>query len=190
MDITSDFQAYHDRVTKSLVEVVRAGGQISNTDLSFHRSSDKISRQLDQQNARLLRLTNKLLKAACQDSAVKPPALRDQDAVDDNWRGIVSVVDDLLEKSDVCLDEFTGAIRRMSPAPQEGVQTPPKQPATSTKLGYSRVPNQFPKVMYKPQMHFKRKVNNINPEPFKPLLFEKPHAIKSLEESIGNGPEQ
>jgi len=187
MDLTSDFQTYHDRITKSLVEVVRTGGQISNSDLSFHRSNDKISRSLDQQNTRLLRLTNKLLKAAAQDSTVKPPTLRDQDGIEDNWREVVDVVDDLLEKADASLDEFTGVIARLSPAHQDGAQTPSKQPSQPVRP-FPRI--QFPKVMHKPQLLFHRKVNNLTPEPFKPLLIDKPHAIKSLEESIGDGPEQ
>ena len=188
MDITSDFQSYHDRVTKSLVDVVRTGGQISSTDLSFHRSNEKISRSLDQQNTRLLRLTNKLLKAAAQDSNVKPPNLRDQDGVDDNWRGVVDVVDDMLEKADASLDEFTGAIKRMSPANQDGAQTPTIQSPLPSRPFPPRL--SFPKVMHKPQLLFHRKVNNLAPEPFKPLLTDKPNAVKGLAESIGEGPEQ
>ena len=188
MDLTSDFQAYHDQVTKSLVDVVRTGGQISNSDLSFHRSNEKVSRSLDQQNARLLRLTNKLLKAASQDSNVKPPTLRDQDGIDDNWRGIVDVWDNNLEKADASLDEFTGAIKALSPAHQDGTQTPTRQAPVPSRPHPSRV--SFQKVMHKPQLLFHRKVNNLDPEPFKPLLVDKPHAVKPLAASIGEGPEQ
>lgn len=185
MDLASDFQTYHDRVTKSLVEVVRTGGQISNSDLSFHRSNDKVSRSLDQQNSRLLRLTNKLLKAATQDTPIKAPTLKDRDGVEDEWRGIVDVVDDLLEKADASLDEFTGVIARSSPAHQDDAQTPSKQPSQPFRPSSQRV--HFPKVMHKPQVLFHRKVNNLTPEPFRPLLVSKPHAIKSLQESIGDG---
>ena len=188
MDLTSDFQAYHDRVTKSLVDVVRTGGQISNTDLSFHRSNQKVSRSLDQQNARLLRLTNKLLRAASQDSNLKAPTIRDQDGIDDNWLSVVDVVDYNLEKADASLDEFTGAIKTMSPAHQDGAQTPTRQTPLPTRTNPPRP--SFQKVMHKPQLFFQRKVNNLDPEPFKPLLIKKPHAIKPLAESIGVGPEQ
>ncbi len=188
MDVTSDFQAYHDRVTKSLVDVVRTGGQISNTDLSFHRSNEKISRSLDQQNARLLRLTNKLLRAASQDSSVRPPVIRDQDGIDDNWLAVVDVVDYNLEKADASLDEFSGAIKTMSPAHQDGAQTPTRQTPLPTRTHPQRA--SFQKVMHKPQLFFHRKVNNLAPEPFRPLLVEKPHAIRPLAESIGCGPEQ
>jgi exosome complex exonuclease RRP6 len=186
MDLTSDFQTYQNRVTSSLIDVVKLGGQLSNTDLSFHRSSDKVSRSLDQQNARLLRLTNKLLKAATQDSAVKAPVLRDQDGIDDNWRALTGVVDDLLEKADVSLDEFTGAIRRKSPVLPEG-----NQPSTKTPVPHPARPSfphvHLPKVHIKPQLLFHRTVDNLNPEPFKPLLVEKPHALKPLAECISEG---
>ena len=188
MDLTSDFQAYHDRVTKSLVDVVRTGGQISNTDLSFHRSNEKVSRSLDQQNARLLRLTNKLLKAASQDSNAKPPVIRDKDGIDDKWLNVVDIVDYNLEKTDASLDEFTGAIKTMSPAHQDGAQTPTTQTPLPTRNHPPRP--SFQKVMHKPQLFFHRKVNNVAPEPFKPLLTKKLHAVRPLAESIGNGPDQ
>lgn len=43
------------------------------------------------------------------------PRLKDVEALDTEWRGIVDVVDGLLERADVCLDEFSGAVRRMKP---------------------------------------------------------------------------
>jgi exosome complex exonuclease RRP6 len=188
MDLTSDFHSYHEKVTRSLVDIVKTGGQISNADLGFHRSNDKVSRSLDQQNARLLRLTNKLLKAATQDSPVKPPSLRDHEGVEDNWRGVVEVVDDMLEKADASLDEFTGAINRMSPTHQDGAQTPSRQPAQALPASTPRQPISRPvfptKVVQKPQTLFARKVDNFSSEPFKPLLVAKPHCIISLEDSL------
>src|ERR1700712_4204164 len=112
MDLTADFKAFQDLVQASLINVTRSATQVSNQDLSFHRSSsEKLSRSLDRQNSHLLRLTNKLLKAATQDTQLKPPSLQDQDGIEDNWRGIVDVVDGLLEKADSSLDEFSGVIK-------------------------------------------------------------------------------
>jgi len=156
---------------------------VSNQDLSFHRSSsEKLSRSLDSQNTHLLRLTSKLLKAATQDTNLEPPKLRDQDDVEDNWRRIVDVVDDLLEKADVSLDEFTGAVKRLSPALQDEAQTPPKPPKSAKGLHtLSAV------VTQKPQQYFDKQVNNYEAKPFKPLLKSKPHATVPLDESIGAG---
>ena len=132
MDLTTDFKSFQDLVTSSLVDVTRSAGQVSNQDLSFHRSSsENLSRSLDRQNTHLLRLTNKLLKAATKDTALKPPTLQDQDGIDDNWRRVVDVVDHLLEKTDSALDEFSGIIKRQS-SPQQDASTPPTK---STKAG-------------------------------------------------------
>ena len=187
MDITSNVKSYHEQVTKSLVDVVKTGGQVANADLSFHRSNVEVSVPLAQQTSRLLRLTDRLLEAACQDSSVKAPTLQSRDDVDDSWRNILNVVDDLLEKTDVALDEFTGAIRRMSPAPQDGAQTPTKQPVGPRNSHSQR---RFPPASRKPQAFFHRKVDNFSTYCFKPLLNEKPHAITSLSDSIGEGPDQ
>ena len=186
MDVAADFKSYQDRVTSSLREVVRSASQISNQDLSFHRSSsDKVSRSLDAQNAHLLRLTNKLLKAASKDTSIKAPDLRDVDGVEDNWKGVVDVVDDLLEKADASLDEFTGVIKRLSPAAQDSGTETPRQ--TKSRGPMNVWSGATAAISQKPQLLFDRKVNNYESSPFKPLLMSKPHAIVSLEESIGNG---
>ena len=47
------------------------------------------------------------------------PRLRDAEALEAEWRGVVDVVDSLLERADVCLDEFSGAVRRLKPGGQQ-----------------------------------------------------------------------
>ncbi len=180
MDLTTDFKSFQDLVQSSLVSVTKTAAQISNQDLSFHRSSsEKVSRSLERQNAHLLRLTNKLLKAATRDTSIKPPTLGDQDDIEDNWRGIVDVVDNLLEKTDLALDEFTGVLKRQSPGVQDAVApSATAKVAKSSKWGSDSIP--------KPQLHFDRQVNNAETSPFKPLLQTKPHATIPLEECIGD----
>ncbi|KIY02497.1 uncharacterized protein Z520_00962 [Fonsecaea multimorphosa CBS 102226] len=181
MDLTADFKSFQDLVQASLVNVTRSATQVSNQDLGFHRSSsDKLSRALDRQNAHLLRLTNKLLKAATQDTPLKPPTLQNQDSIDDNWRGIVDVVDGLLEKADSALDEFSGIIKPQDAARQDAEAS--SRPA-KTGLGFQRW---SAGNMQKPQAFFERQVNNSDSTPFKPLLQTKPHAIVPLDESVGN----
>ncbi|OQV06449.1 hypothetical protein CLAIMM_11011 [Cladophialophora immunda] len=180
MDLTADFKSFQDLVQASLINVTRSATQVSNQDLGFHRSScDKLSRALDRQDAHLLRLTSKLLKAAAQDTPLKPPTLQNQDSVEDNWRGIVDVVDGLLEKADSALDEFSGIIK-----PQEVTRQDADSPRPSkTGLGFQRwAATNIPK----PQVFFDRQVNNSDSTPFKPLLQTKPHAIVPLEESLGD----
>lgn len=180
-EMAADFKAYQDRVTASLVSVTRSAASVASHDLSFHRSlSDKVSKSLDAQNTHLLRLTSKLLKAATKDTNIKAPVLKDRDSVEDSWRGIVDIVDDLLEKADASLDEFTGVIKRMSPS-TPGTPEPapkPRYPPSNYSVAYG-IP--------KPQLQFHRKVDNYETGPWVPLLTTKPHATISLEESIGSG---
>lgn len=181
MDLTADFKAFQDLVSSSLVNVTRSAGQVASQDLSFHRSANEtLSRSLDRQNVHLLRLTNKLLKAATKDTPIKAPSLQSQDDVDDNWRRIVDVVDGLLEKADSALDEFSGVIKRQSPM-QSGASSP--VPSKSVR-GFD---NWSHMNMTKPQKQFNVKPNNHETSPFKPLLKTKPHATVPLQESIAEG---
>lgn len=120
MAALSDFKALQDSISSALVAVTRSATQISSEDLDFHRSLDSsVATGLDTQNARLLRLTERLLDNAASNTEVVGPRLPDHDSVDTNWRGIVDVVDSLLEKADTSLDEFTGAVKRLSPSREQ-----------------------------------------------------------------------
>jgi PMC2NT (NUC016) domain len=185
MDLTTDFKPFQDRVTSSLLDVTRTAGQISAEDLSFHRSSNaSLSRSLDAQNSRLLQLTQKLLKAATgAGSNISPPRIQEVEEVDDNWRGLVDVVDDLLERADACLDEYTGVIKRLSPAAQDGAMTP-----TPKDGRFKAFPSIFSvRQLAKPQLLFEKSRSNDEKAPFKPLLRTKPHGTVGLDESIGDG---
>lgn len=186
MDLTPDFKPFQDRVTSSLLDVTRTAGHISKEDLSFHRSSNgSLSDGLDAQNSRLLQLTQKLLKAATSTgTSLNPPRVQDAEDVDDSWRGLVDVVDDLLERADACLDEYTGVIRRLGPAVQDSA-------LTSTTAKDNR-PEKFQSLfssrqLAKPQLLFEKSNTNHDIAAFKPLLRTKPHAIVGLDNSVGDG---
>lgn len=181
-DLLTDFKSFQELVQSSLVDVTRSAGQVASQDLGFHRSSsEKLSRSLDRQNAHLLRLTNNLLKAVTKETPIKAPSLQEQDDIDDSWRRIVDVVDHLLEKSDSALDEFSGVIKRQSPALQDTPQSSPGPVNVARGLqAWSR------DSMQKPQQFFAIKPDNFPTGTFKPLLQTKPHAIVPLSESIGD----
>lgn len=182
MDIPEGFESFQRQVTSALLDTTRTAGQIANEDLNFHRSvSAKVSKSLDVQNTRLLQLTNKLLKTATEDANHSVPRIRTLDGIDDNWRSIVDVVDDLLEKADASLDEFSGIIQKLSPT-QDGTATPPSQ-----KERPKTTRNFHNPLLRKPQLDFHRQVNNFDASPFKPLLQRKPHAVVPLEQCIGTG---
>ncbi|KEF62582.1 uncharacterized protein A1O9_00555 [Exophiala aquamarina CBS 119918] len=181
-DLRTDFESFQALVQASLVDVTRSAGQVANQDLSFHRSaSENLSRSLDRQNAHLLRLTNKLLKAATKDTAIKAPSLQEQDDIDDSWRRIIDVVDHLLEKTDSALDEFSGVIKRQSPAMQDTPQPSPRSVNSPRPLQqWSR------QSLPKPQLSFEVKPDNYATGSFRPLLKTKPHAIVPLSDCVGD----
>lgn len=194
MEALSDFKSLQDSISQSLVAVTRTANQIASEDLGFYRSlSPAVATALDTQNARLLGLAERLLGNAAANSEVVGPRLPDFDAVDSNWKGIVDVVDSLLEKADTSLDEYTGAVKRLSPSREsvssytgrllvnlsniiETVATTAQPQKIANALRYA--------TMDKPQLSFQHVPTNAEKEPFKPLLSEKPHAIKNLEDTL------
>ena len=120
MAAIDDFKSLQDSVQAALVATTRTAAQISAEDLPFHRSLDPtVATRLDKQNARLLGLAERLLGNAAANTEVVRPKLPDLDAVDSNWRAVVDVVDSLLEKADISLDEYTGAVKRLSPSTEQ-----------------------------------------------------------------------
>ena len=113
MDDSKDFKSLQENIQAVLIATTRTAGQVSSEDIAFQRSLDPdVGKALDEQSARLLALSSSLLKSAATISGVQVPAWNDADDVENSWRGVVDVVDTLLEKTDICLDEYTGVTRR------------------------------------------------------------------------------
>jgi hypothetical protein len=116
MEQPPDFKSLQDAVQAALIATTRTVGQISAEDLGFQRSlNPEVGKALDEQNARLLRISSSILRSAAALTESNAPILQDVDDIDNNWRGIVDVVDSLLERADTCLDEYTGVITRKAP---------------------------------------------------------------------------
>ncbi|TGO34155.1 hypothetical protein BHYA_0210g00120 [Botrytis hyacinthi] len=174
---TQDFKSLQDEVQAALVTTVKTAGYIASEDLGFHRSlNPEVGTALDEQNARLLALANQLLKSAASVSGIQVPILEDVDDVDNNWRGVVDVVDSLLEKTDTCLDEYTGIIKRKQVEETSATMKSQKRPLDNSLRTQNLV---------KPQLAFEVKPDNEDTSPWLPLLRTKPHAKVSLEDSLG-----
>ncbi|MCJ1388960.1 Exosome component 10 [Xylographa bjoerkii] len=177
MNSNGQFKSIQDRISANLVSTTRTTGQIAAEDLAFHRSSNpSATRKLDKQNSRLLGLARRLTQNAAVGSEVAAPELLDKESVEDNWKGIVDVIDNLLEKADACLDEYTGVIKRLSPSPRSAPAPVTTRKALAAKQRTQDLP--------KPQLLFEKVPNNQETTAFKPLLRTKPHAIVPLQESI------
>lgn len=176
---SAELTPFQNSVSAALVQVTRTVAQLSSEDLNFHRtSSSEFTESLDEQSERILALTSAVLKAATAGTDVDAPSLDTADSLEDNWRGVVDVIDLLLEKADACLDEFTGVIKKLSPSQEEQAPVVRKAPKFPTTYDYG--PSKIPK----PQLLFDHKPDNSDLGPFRPLLKTKPHASIPLEQSL------
>ena len=139
------FKSLQDAIQAALISTTRTVGQISAEDLGFHRSlNPEVGTALDEQNARLLGLSSSILQSAAALTESNAPELQEVDDVDNNWRGVVDVVDSLLERADTCLDEYTGVIKRKA-SPAENVCSKIPQKITSAIANkYTRLPPRNP----------------------------------------------
>lgn len=173
-----DFAALQSSISASLIALTRTTTEICAEDLGFHRSLDpRVATKLDEQNARLLSLASRLIGSGASGSAIRAPRLEDAEDVDGSWRGIVDVVDNLLERADTSLDEFSGQVRRLSPSQEPVVKAP------TPRKGFG-VRNVAGQNIQKPQQLFEHVPTNTEADAWKPLLTSKPHATVRLDESL------
>ncbi|KAH8697060.1 putative exosome complex exonuclease Rrp6 [Talaromyces proteolyticus] len=181
MDSSAEFSSFQDKITAALLQTTRAANTIASEDLDFHRNlNPKFAESLDEEKSRLLSLTSSLLKVAAAGTDIKAPVLEDADDVEDNWRGVVDVIDNLLEKADACLDEFTGIIKKLTPSQQDRTRKIEARSQESFPTIYGYGPSKLPK----PQLLFHRAPDNSDTSSFRPLLKSKPNAIVPLEKSL------
>jgi PMC2NT (NUC016) domain len=122
MDNPQELESLQGQIREALLAATKTTNRISSEDLSFQRSLDPtVGTALDEQSARLLALSRSLLKSAATISDLSTPTLQDIDDVDNNWKHVVDIVDSLLEKADICLDEYTGVIKRKAPTTTDQV---------------------------------------------------------------------
>lgn len=180
MATSQDFKSLQDKVQASLLSATRTVNRIASEDLAFQRTAHpSAGDRLDDQSLRLLSLSTDLLRSAGKATDQKAVrTLEDSEDVDIHWRAIVDVVDGLLEKADICLDEYTGLVKRKSDFPEPA---PAKKAKTNDRLDYKV----FRANIIKPQNAFEATVDNIALGPWKPILTQKPHATVPLEESLG-----
>lgn len=182
MDVSTQFSPLQEKLSAALVQSTRTTNQLLAEDIDFQRSiNPNVSTSLDAQSNRLLGLTSSILRFATSGSDLNVPTLEDEDSLDDNWKTVVDVIDELLEKADACLDEFTGIIKKLSPSQEERGQD----------LGKRASRAQFPSVydfasskIPKPQLQFKNRIDNHDSSAFRPILRQKPHALVPLATSV------
>ncbi|KAI2634623.1 ribonuclease H-like domain-containing protein [Xylaria nigripes] len=179
MESSQTFKSLQETIQNALISTTRLANQIAAEDLSFQRTSNPaIAEDLDDTSSRFLTLTSSLLRSATKGSDVVGASLEDIDDVDVHWSRIVDVLDNLLEKADTCLDEYTGTIKRKT--------APVDQPAPPAKKTRYALDHSIRRAnVLKPQNAFEIKPNNHDISPWKPILTKKPHAAVPFEKSLG-----
>ncbi|KAL2163492.1 hypothetical protein VTH06DRAFT_5550 [Thermothelomyces fergusii] len=181
MESSQDLKPLRDAVHAALVTVTRSVNAVANEDLQFQRTvHPAVATRLDQNTERILRLARGVLKSASNFTSQREPQLEDVDDVEIQWKGVVDVIDSLLEKSDTCLDEYTGLVKRKDAPTAEIGRELKRSRSIASRLDWSMKRANI----LKPQNAFERKIDNFDPGPWKPLMTSKPHARVPLEASL------
>ena len=183
------FKTLQTEIAAALKSTTKSASLIGGADIPFQRSlNPDAGTQLDAQNARLLHLAQRLLENAAASSDAVGPKLPDVEAIDANWRGVVDVIDSLLEKADTSLDEYTGVVKRLSPATEQVRSAHTESEAhrlTRPQAPVKPRPNiADKKIIAKPQLKFEHAPSNSETGGFRPLVTSKPHAKIPLEECL------
>ncbi|KAH7156922.1 ribonuclease H-like domain-containing protein [Dactylonectria macrodidyma] len=183
MEPSQDFNSLQESIQKALVSTVKTVNRIAAEDLSFQRTvNPEVGQQLDDRSARLLELSTRLLQSAGRACNIKAPKIEDAEDIEMNWRGVVDVVDSVLEKADTAMDEYTGLVKRKEPPATDSATKPKKAKSTAKVIRNANIS--------KPQVLFEHPPDNFPSTPWKPILTSKPHAKEALEDSLVTVPNE
>ncbi|KAH7915435.1 hypothetical protein BJ138DRAFT_86795 [Hygrophoropsis aurantiaca] len=180
---SSSFDEYNSAIQGAALKATRHAASLP-TDLAFHRSIDPdLARELDAFSSRVLSLANSLLALASTSESSQTgrekrkgkSKLVNQDDVVDNFHSlVVDSMDQLLERTDNCLDKYLGRIK----APAIEVKDAPEPKAKSVNMPKGRLDPalQHASHLPKPQLRFKQKVDNFTNAPWYPTLPHKYNA--------------
>ncbi|KAF8517423.1 ribonuclease H-like domain-containing protein [Hysterangium stoloniferum] len=200
---TTSFDEYQLSLQSAAVSAIKSSMGLPK-DISYHRSLDrKFGKRLDACSDRILTLTSRLLDFAQSSSVAEsgPHVARsgdkgkrrlenEEDVVDSFHSLVVDVMDQLLERSDACLDELMGRIK--PPAipikPQPQPQTTSKSAKMKSRLDPALL---HASHLPKPQHLFRPPVDNTNTAiPWQPVLTKKYHGRSLTEIQSGSHPYQ
>ncbi|KAK9762960.1 exosome nuclease subunit [Basidiobolus ranarum] len=179
-NVTDDFEAFSNSFFDTLLSATRAAS-ILPTDLSFHKSLDlDLATTIAGCSSKVLRISNELLKHVGGDIT---DTYYDADDVQDRYDGVIDVLDNLLEKADVCLDECTGKTSTSFSAATFQSPVSVTKLATEDKSEYHLIHAQN---ILRPQLKFKDVVDNSANTPWIRKIKEKPNALVPLDYGLPN----
>ncbi|KIY69320.1 hypothetical protein CYLTODRAFT_372907 [Cylindrobasidium torrendii FP15055 ss-10] len=156
-----DFEQLNTKVPAAALKATRTAALLP-VDILFHKSMDAaFAQDLDEFSSKVLSLTNRLLdlSSTIDSSGKSKGGLREEEDVLDRFDScVVDRVDQLLERVDTALDEYTGR----SKVPAIAVQVAPKQTKTTGRSNQRDFVVQHAAHLEKPQLRFKETVDNSN----------------------------
>ncbi|KIP03738.1 hypothetical protein PHLGIDRAFT_77059, partial [Phlebiopsis gigantea 11061_1 CR5-6] len=170
------FDVYNTDLQATALKATRNAAFLP-ADLAFYRSLDRgIAKDLDASSARVLGLANRLLDlvstADNSKSKAKGKGRLEHDDVTDNFRSaVVDSMDQLLERADICLDEFLGLVKQPAIAMNPKPLKPKVRPACNSTRSLQHASH-----IPKPQLNFKRKPDNSSSTTWQPNLRHKYNA--------------
>ncbi|KAI5121065.1 hypothetical protein M0805_008580 [Coniferiporia weirii] len=174
---SSSFDAYSADIQGAALGATKLSAALP-ADISFHRSLDSdFAQAIDSCSERALKLTNRLLGLSAthssKDSRSKGKRkLEDQEDVLDSFQSlVVDALDQFFEHADMNLDEFLGR-----PKPATVSIKPVPQASTSVRHGRLDPALMHASHLPKPQLKFRRKVDNANDSKWSQSLKHKYNA--------------
>ncbi|KAH9065385.1 ribonuclease H-like domain-containing protein [Lactarius vividus] len=193
----SEFDSYHTQLQALALKATKHAASLP-TDLAFHRSVDSdLARDLEACSNKVISITNTLLNLASTVGSSRSAKgkgkarVRDEDDFLDRFGSlIVEPMDQLFERTDIALDQFSGR----SKAPAIAINPPEPKKKVAPK-GRQEPVIQHASHLQKPQLKFKRKVDNTNGIMWSPTLRHKFNARMPLgftfdPASIGDHPDE
>ncbi|CCK72976.1 exosome nuclease subunit RRP6 KNAG_0M01230 [Huiozyma naganishii CBS 8797] len=160
------------KLLSKAVGTVRASSSLVGQDVQFFSNLDaNVASSVKELGNEVLEMINDILFSIDENSK---PFAESAEQVGESWRDFTNLTDNLFEKSDRSMDIIAQGTRKNGQAGSE-VQYLDDLVGNDSSSG---------KRITKPQLHFSRPVDNSESQPFKPLLTEKPNALKPLKESL------
>ncbi|KAI9197268.1 ribonuclease H-like domain-containing protein, partial [Polychytrium aggregatum] len=179
----------------SLVQCTKAAQFLKAEELPFYKAnSSEFATSLEHTSESVLSLCNRLMRHASKGFGVDSSGsdlvgvgFEDVDDMVDRFDAVVDVVDNLLEKADVCFDEVLGT------AGQRGAASVPTQSSpmvVQMSVGGSRNQKKDVTVVHaqniiRPQLKFEDKIDNSN-RPFVRKLAVKHNALRPLDYGLSS----
>ncbi|KAF9930774.1 exosome nuclease subunit [Linnemannia zychae] len=171
-EIIADFDAWQTKLFQTLVKATKAANAIPAGDVSFYKTLDRdFADNMKTASTMTLDMCNGLLRQASGQTAEE---LSDADDMKDRFDIIVDVVDNMLEKVDVVMDEMKAPKKKGNSAISQSA--PVVALAKSNKLEYKLIHAQN---IARPQLRFPDPVDNSS-TPFVRKITYKPNAKVDL----------